>query len=232
MKKIFLIALTTICALGCVNSNSRKDHSMYWQKMSAEYYALCIQAYNMAKLKIDKALVTSSKEPLAIIADIDETVLNNLPYNEMLIETGESFSQKTWSEWVNKQEAIPIPGALDFFNYVEDQDIEIIYLSNRRVENYEPTKANLISAGFPFDDQTIMLLRDKDGNKESRRKQLSGYNVVLLLGDNLSDFNERFYKKSNESRIEGVNSLQQMFADRYILFPNLIYGTWEMGFLN
>lgn len=232
MKKIFLIALTAICTLGCVNSNSRKDHSMYWQKMSAEYYALCIQAYNMAKLKIDKALVTSSKEPLAIIADIDETVLNNLPYNEMLIETGESFSQKTWSEWVNNQEATPIPGALDFFNYVEDQDIEIIYLSNRRVENYEPTKANLISAGFPFDDQTIMLLRDKDGNKESRRKQLSGYNVVLLLGDNLSDFNERFYKKSNESRIEGVNSLQQMFADQYILFPNLIYGTWEMGFEN
>lgn len=200
--------------------------------MSAEYYALCIQAYNMAKLKIDKALITSSKEPLAIIADIDETVLNNLPYNEMLIETGESFSQKTWSEWVNNQEATPIPGALDFFNYVEDQDIEIIYLSNRRVENYEPTKANLISAGFPFDDQTIMLLRDKDGNKESRRKQLSGYNVVLILGDNLSDFNERFYKKSNESRIEGVNSLQQMFADQYILFPNLIYGTWEMGFEN
>lgn len=200
--------------------------------MSAEYYALCIQAYNMAKLKIDKALITSSKEPLAIIADIDETVLNNLPYNEMLIETGESFSQKTWSEWVNNREATPIPGALDFFNYVEDQDIEIIYLSNRRVENYEPTKANLISAGFPFDDQTIMLLRDKDGNKESRRKQLSGFNVVLLLGDNLSDFNERFYKKSNESRIEGVNSLQQMFADRYILFPNLIYGTWEMGFEN
>ena len=200
--------------------------------MSAEYYALCIQAYNMAKLKIDKALINSSKEPLAIIADIDETVLNNLPYNEMLIETGESFSQKTWSEWVNNQEATPIPGALDFFNYVEEQDIEIIYLSNRRVENYEPTKANLISAGFPFDDQTIMLLRDKDGNKESRRKQLSGYNVLLLLGDNLSDFNERFYKKSNESRIEGVNSLQQMFADRYILFPNLIYGTWEMGFEN
>ena len=232
MKKIFLIALTAICTLGCVNSNSRKDHSMYWQKMSAEYYALCIQAYNMAKLKIDKALITSSKEPLAIIADIDETVLNNLPYNEMLIETGESFSQKTWSEWVNKQEATPIPGALDFFNYVEDQNIEIIYLSNRRVENYEPTKANLISAGFPFDDQTIMLLRDKDGNKESRRKQLSGYNVLLLLGDNLSDFDERFYKKSNKSRIEGVNLLQQMFADRYILFPNLIYGTWEMGFEN
>ena len=232
MKKIFLIVLPVICVVGCVNSNSRKDHSMYWQKNSAEYYALCIQSYNMAKFKIDKALISSSEKPLAIIADIDETVLNNLPYNEMLIETGELFVQKTWSEWVNKTEATAIPGALDFFNYVEDQDIEIIYLSNRRVENYEPTKANLISAGFPFDDQTIMLLRDKDGNKESRRKQLSSHNILLLLGDNLSDFNERFYKESNESRIQGVNSLQQMFGDQYILFPNLIYGTWEMGFEN
>tara|TARA_B100001564_G_scaffold120758_2_gene100738 strand:+ start:878 stop:1495 length:618 start_codon:yes stop_codon:yes gene_type:complete len=203
---------------------------MYWQKNSAEYYALCIQAYNMAKFKVDKALNTSSEKPLAIIADIDETVLNNLPYNEMLIETGESFAQKTWSDWVNKREAMAIPGALDFFNYVKGQEIEIIYLSNRRVENYEPTKMNLISAGFPFDDETIMLLRDDDGNKESRRQQLSNYNIVLLLGDNLSDFNERFYKKTNESRIEGINSFQQMFADRYILFPNLIYGTWEMGF--
>ena len=230
MKKGFLIAVIISFFVGCVNSNSRKDHSMYWQKNSAEYHALCVQAYNMAKFKIDEALTTSSEKPLAIIADIDETVLNNLPYNEMLIETGESFAQKTWSDWVNKQQAKPIPGALNFFNYVSDQNIEIIYLSNRRVENYAPTKANLISAGFPFDEETIMLLRDEDGNKESRRQQLSNYNIVLLLGDNLSDFNERFYKESNESRIEGVNLLHERFADQYILFPNLIYGTWEMGF--
>ena len=231
MKSV-IFSILLIILLSCNQKTSRKDHSIYWQKNSAEYYALCIQAYNMAKFQIDRALMSYSEKPLAIVADIDETVLNNLPYNEMLIKTGESFRQNTWSEWVNKKEAEPIPGSLDFFNYVEDQGIEIIYLSNRRVENYEPTKANLISAGFPFDDQTIMLLRDKDGNKESRRKQLSSYNIVLLLGDNLSDFNERFYKESNESRIEGINSLQQMFADRYILFPNLIYGTWEMGFEN
>ena len=76
MKKTFLIALLISCLVSCVNSNSRKDHSMYWQKNSAEYYALCIQAYNMAKLKIDKTLITSFKKPLAIIADIDETVLS------------------------------------------------------------------------------------------------------------------------------------------------------------
>ena len=55
---------------------------------------------------------------------------------------------------------------------------------------------------------------------------------MLFLGDNLSDFNERFYRESNESRTKGVDSLRQMFGNKYILFPNLIYGTWEMGFEN
>ena len=47
----------------------------------------------------------------------------------MLIETGVVY-KKTWSVWVNKKEATAIPGALDFFNYAEDQGVEIIYLSN------------------------------------------------------------------------------------------------------
>jgi len=230
MKKLILLFLLVGVFVGCTTEHSRKDHSIFWQKNSAEYHALCIQAYNIAKTKLDKAIADQSNQPLAIVADIDETVLNNLPYNQMLIDTKQSFSQKTWSEWVNKQIATPIPGALDFFNYASKQDVEIIYLSNRSVENYAPTKANLISAGFPFEQETIMLLRGDDGNKESRRNQLSDYNIVLLLGDNLADFDERFYKKSNQTRIEDVNSLAHLFGDKFIVFPNLIYGTWEMGF--
>jgi len=230
MKKLILLFLLVGVFTGCTTEHSRKDHSIFWQKNSAEYHALCIQAYNIAKTKLDKAIADQSNQPLAIVADIDETVLNNLPYNQMLIDSKQSFSQKTWSEWVNKQIATPIPGALDFFNYASKQDVEIIYLSNRSVENYAPTKANLISAGFPFEQETIMLLRGDDGNKESRRNQLSDYNIVLLLGDNLADFDERFYKKSNQTRIEDVNSLAHLFGDKFIVFPNLIYGTWEMGF--
>jgi 5'-nucleotidase (lipoprotein e(P4) family) len=230
MKKLILLFLLVVVFAGCNTEHSRKDHSIFWQKNSAEYHALCIQAYNIAKTKLDKAIAEQSNQPLAIVADIDETVLNNLPYNQMLIDSSQSFNQKTWSKWVNKQIATPIPGALDFFSYASKQDVEIIYLSNRSVENYAPTKANLISAGFPFEQETIMLLRGDDGNKESRRNQLSDYNIVLLLGDNLADFDERFYKKSNQTRIEDVNSLTHLFGDKFIVFPNLIYGTWEMGF--
>jgi 5'-nucleotidase (lipoprotein e(P4) family) len=230
MKKLILLCLLVGVCVSCTTEHSRKDHSIFWQKNSAEYHALCIQAYNIAKTQLDKAIAEKTDKPLAIVADIDETVLNNLPYNQMLIDSSQRFNQKTWSDWVNKQTATPIPGALDFFSYASELDVEIIYLSNRSVENYAPTKANLISAGFPFDQETIMLLREGDGNKESRRNRLSDYDIVLLLGDNLADFDERFYKKSNQTRIEDVNSLAHLFGDKFIVFPNLIYGTWEMGF--
>lgn len=216
--------------VGCSTNVSKKEHSLYWQKHAAEYKALCIQAHNIAKSKIDQALKQSHDKPLAIIADIDETVLSNLPYNEMLIDSYLNFTQKTWSHWVNKQIATPIPGALDFYKYVDAAGVEIIYLSNRRVENYEATKANLIQAGFPFDEETIMLLRAETGNKEARRKQLDNFDIVLLLGDNLADFDAAFYKESNAERSKIVERLASQFGEEFILFPNLIYGSWEMGF--
>ena len=230
MKKTPFLLFFIFFLWSCTSTYSRKDHSIYWQKNAAEYHALCIQAYNVAKAKIDLAVTANSKKPLAIVADIDETVLNNLPYNEMLIDSSQAFTQKSWAQWVNKKIATPIPGALEFFKYVDSLGIEIIYLSNRRVENYAATKENLIQVGFPFDEQTLMLLRDKDGNKESRRNQLSAFEVILYLGDNLADFDARFYKQPNNARIETVEELQAFFGAKFILFPNLIYGTWEMGF--
>ena len=232
INKHLLLLFITVFVLGCSPKHSQKDHSMYWQKNAAEYHALCIQAYNVAKMKVDQALAATSEKPLAIIADIDETVLSNQPYNEMLIAKNISFTQETWAEWVNKKSAVPIPGALEFYNYADSLGIEVIYLSNRRVENYAPTKANLISAGFPFDDDTTMLLRDKDGNKKARRKQLALYNVVLLIGDNLSDFDESFYKQPNDIRIDRLKDTSALFGEKFILIPNLIYGSWEMGFEN
>jgi 5'-nucleotidase (lipoprotein e(P4) family) len=230
IKKHLLYLLLAGLALSCSPEHSQKDHSMYWQKNAAEYHALCIQAYNLAKIKVDQAIATKSEKPLAIIADIDETVLNNLPYNEMLIETNTAFTQETWAAWVHKKTAVPIPGALEFYTHADSLGIEIIYVSNRRVENYEPTKANLISAGFPFNDDTIMLLRDKEGNKEARRNQLTNFNIALILGDNLADFDARFYKQPNEVRIERLNDTSALFGEKFILIPNLIYGSWEMGF--
>lgn len=218
---------------GCNNVEiSKKEHSLYWQKNSAEYVALSYQAYNLAKFRLDEKLNSEFNKRPAIVIDLDETVLNNLPYNEMLIDSSEVFTQESWSKWVNKKIAAKIPGSLEFINYAKSKNVKIIYLSNRRVENYDPTKENLVNLGYPFDEDTLMLLRDETGDKTTRRSTLNDYEIIMLLGDNLADFSSVFYKKSNNERIQSVDSLSKMFGDKFIIFPNLIYGDWEDGFKN
>ena len=209
---------------------SKKEHSLYWQKNSAEYVALSYQAYNLAKFRLDEKLNSEFNKRPAIVIDLDETVLNNLPYNEMLIDSSEVFTQESWSRWVNKKIANKVPGSLEFINYAKSKNVKIVYLSNRRVENYDPTKENLVNLGYPFDEDTLMLLRDETGDKTARRNTLNDYEIIMLLGDNLADFNSVFYKKSNNERIQSVDSLSKMFGDKFIVFPNLIYGDWEDGF--
>lgn len=209
---------------------SKKEHSLYWQKNSAEYVALSYQAYNLAKFRLDEKLNSEFNKRPAIVIDLDETVLNNLPYNEMLIDSSDVFTQESWSKWVNKKIATKIPGSLEFINYAKSKNVKIIYLSNRRVENYDPTKENLVILGYPFDEDTLMLLRDETSDKTARRNTLNDYEIIMLLGDNLADFNSVFYKKSNKERIQSVDSLSKMFGDKFIVFPNLIYGDWEDGF--
>ena len=205
---------------------------MYWHKNSAEYKVLCIQAYNTAKIKLDLELSKNHKKKLAIVADLDETIFNNTPYNEMLIEEEATFNQENWSNWVNKKTATAIPGSLDFFKYAESKGVEIIYLSNRRIENYEPTKENLVTLGFPFDDSTKMLLRTDSSDKYERRKSISDQNIIMFIGDNLGDFDSVFFDKSNEQRWEISKNLKEKFGHQFILIPNLIYGDWERGFNN
>ena len=211
---------------------SKKEHSLYWQKNSAEYFALSYQAYNVAKFRLDEKLNSELNKRPAIVIDLDETVLNNLPYNEMLIDSSEVFTQESWSRWVNKKIATKVPGSLEFIYYAKSKNVKIVYLSNRRDENYNPTKENLINLGYPFDEDTLMLLSDETGDKTARRNTLNDYEIIMLLGDNLADFDSVFYKKSNKERIQSVDSLSKMFGDKFIVFPNLIYGDWEDGFKN
>ena len=125
-----------------------------------------------------------------------------------------------------------MPGSIEFFNYASKKNVEIIYLSNRLVENYQPTKENLIKLGFPFDASTKMLLRSDSRDKEPRRNELNDYEIILLLGDNLGDFDSTFFDKDNEERWEISKSIKEKFGDSFILIPNLIYGDWEVGFNN
>ena len=54
--------------------------STLWYQKSAETKALYIQGYNVATNHLKELLKTESDKPYSIVLDLDETVLDNSPY--------------------------------------------------------------------------------------------------------------------------------------------------------
>ena len=105
--------------------------SSYFQQNAAEYEALCLQAFNVAQLRLDEALAKKSDKPLAIVTDIDETFLDNSPFEAYCAKKGISYSQEAWEEWTVLGDAKPLAGALDFFKYADSKGVAIFYVTNR-----------------------------------------------------------------------------------------------------
>jgi 5'-nucleotidase (lipoprotein e(P4) family) len=203
--------------------------SSLFEQRAAEYKALCIQAYNIARLRVDEAIQqNSSGKPLAIITDIDETFLDNSPSSVHQALKGKDFEQQAWYEWTSRGSADTLPGALAFFNYAASRHITVFYITNRDEKDKAGTLSNLLKYQFPFSDNDHLIVRQTESSKEERRqKVMSNYQVVLLLGDNLADFSSLFDKKTEAERAYNVNQVANEFGKRFIVLPNANYGGWE-----
>lgn len=204
--------------------------AVLWQQRSAEYRALAYQAFNIAKMQLDDYLANNerSSKPLAIITDIDETILDNSPYSGKQIELDEDYTTARWDEWVNLKNAKAIPGSLEFFQYAASKGVETFYITNRDEHQKKVTLENLKSVGFPNADEDHILLRRNDSEKETRRDKVKDtHEIIMLIGDNLSDFSYLFEKRSGEERNKSADNLKSLFGTKYIVLPNPIYGDWE-----
>ena len=201
-----------------------------FMQRSAEYHALCLQAFNIARLRFDEALKQSSSKPRAIITDVDETILDNSAEEVNRSLQGISFNPVDWKKWTDMAAADTIPGALGFLKYAATKNVEIFYITNRDENDRAGTLRNLQKFGFPNTDDEHLLVKQTTSGKEARRQQvMADYDVVLLLGDNLSDFSMLFDKKSNEERLQAAKQLSAQFGDRFIVLPNPVYGDWELA---
>ena len=207
---------------------SGKLFSCLYHQQAAEYDALCYQAYNLARLRLDEALSKKGDKPLAIISDIDETFLNTSYYVVGMTEKGIDHSKESWEEWTAKGEATPLAGALDFFQYADSKGVAIFYVTNRYTNEKEGTIKNLKAYGFPIQEANRLVFRSGERSKESRRLEIAkNYDIVLFLGDNLADFDKDFDVHSTTERAEATAKNQQNFGKKYIVLPNTFYGEWE-----
>lgn len=204
--------------------------AVLWCQLSAEYKALSYQAYNLAKIQLDEALnIKSYEKPLALVTDIDETLLDNSPYLGKMISLDQGYSKDKWMEWGKLKNAKALPGAKEFLNYAASKEVQIFYISNRYVEQLEETLENLKNLELPVaSDEHVMLKSTTSGKASRRANVLKDYEVVMLLGDNLSDFSEVFDDNSSEVRHKLVDSLRLEFGKKFIVLPNPMYGDWEV----
>lgn len=226
---IFVVLSTNAQDAPLSIANGGKTWASLYQQRAAEYKALCFQSYNLAKLRIDEALKHKEKKRMAVVTDIDETLLDNSPYDALRAINNQEFDIKAWKQWTAKGTADTVPGAPSFFKYAASKGITVFYVTNRDEDERIGTTKNLKLYNLPYTDEKHILLRQGVSSKEIRRQQiLAKYNIILLCGDNLPDFDLLYDNKPiEENRLAVTEKLKLQFGKRYIVIPNMAYGDFE-----
>ncbi len=196
--------------------NEQSLMSIGWVQYSGEYHALTYQAFNLARIAFDNAIAHGITNP-TVVVDIDETILDNTPYQAALIDSNLNFTPGSWNQWVKTAKAHAIPGAIEFVNYVSSNGGKVFFVSNRAESSTNnrsyndlelATIANLKAVGVIDVDDNNVLLKGEfskkvagriDTNKKFRREAIKqgltdgiARNIVVLVGDNLNDLGDRF----------------------------------------
>ena len=172
------------------------DANLYMQT-AAEYRACCYQAYNLATARLKVNLAASNQDPSksAVVMDLDETVIDNAGYQAMLLRSGLAHDDRLWDLWEEKypQEVGLIPGAKDFIKAAEALKVTVVYISNRSETFRASTEKALARLEISPKDPKCLKLKTTTSDKTDRRKETETASAVLLyVGDNLRDFDERF----------------------------------------
>ena len=244
--------IDNIYAKGEEFDNSLQAQSMLsvlYAQSSAEYEASNIQTYVNAKSALDRALndVTWTaaieqkdnfeNKPPAIILDIDETVLNNAPFQARSIIDGQSYPTG-WLDWMLEESSDAVAGVSGFLEYAQSKGVKIFYVTNRIAVAEDATRNNLKKLGLPLDtDRDVLLMKNENGwtsDKVSRRKLVAkDYRILLLIGDQLGDFlplDETTLEL--DARKELADTYKHMWGSKWFMITNPMYGRWEASIYN
>ncbi|MDX2152522.1 MAG: HAD family acid phosphatase [Bryobacteraceae bacterium] len=233
-------------ATGALCAQTLKTHenlnATLWSQSAAEYRGATQTIFRGAKLALDLALrnkkwtavsQTGKYQKLkpAIVSDIDETLLDNSPFQARMVDRGINWDPKSWTEWVNEGKAEPIPGALEFLRYAASRGVTVFYVTNRRhAEEEAATKKNLQKFDFPWrDDMDVLLTAGENGwtsDKQARREHVAkSFRVVMLMGDDFNDFVPAYVALEKRAELEKLGAAN--WGSTWFLIPNPTYGSWE-----
>jgi acid phosphatase len=229
-------------------------NAVAWVQTSVEYKALSEQTFRAAADHLDQALKEKNWDALvpeergnaatglepAVVMDVDETVLDNSPYQARLVRDGTDYDELSWDQWVAEKKAKPLPGVVDFAKAAKAKGVTVLYISNRAVHLKEATIANLKAVGLPVASDDVFLglgtfVKDceQNGSEKNCRRRLAGqkYRVLMQFGDQIGDF-VQVVANTREGRDQLYGEYHDWFGERWWMLPNPTYGSWEPALFN
>lgn len=229
-------------------------NAVAWTQTALEHDLIYLETYRSAQSQLLTALKDKNWDALpaedriapykglkpAVILDIDETVLDNSPYQARLIRHGGEFNEADWAAWCKEERARALPGAVAFTQFAVKHGIAVIYISNRSQDLDAATIDNLRKVGLPVSGPnaflglgTILRGCDQVGTEKSCRRQLVSqhYRVLMQFGDQLGDF-VTVLSNTEAGRAQAMTPYSHWIGARWFVLPNPTYGSWEPALFN
>jgi acid phosphatase len=173
LKAVYLLSLSIISAniCGCAATSSQQENldAILWVQTSSEYAATAIGAYAAATDALHRIVGTdpTAVDRMAVVMDLDETVLDNSAYQAQGVLDDVGYQVETWDEFVALRNATAVPGAVDFITAGQDLGVKFLFITNRpcrdRADNSgdcpqkEDTLVNLRQLGIESDLDALFL---------------------------------------------------------------------------
>lgn len=229
-------------------------NAVAWSQTAIEHDLIYLQTYRDAQSRLLAALADKQWDALpkddrlapaaglkpAVVLDIDETVLDNSPYQARLVKSGGEYNEADWAAWCNEQRARALPGVVEFTQFAASHGIAVIYISNRAKDLDQATLANLRKEGLPVSGPEAFLglgtfVEDCEqiGTEKSCRRQLIShkYRVLMQFGDQIGDF-VTVLANNEAGRQKAMASYMNWIGTRWFVLPNPTYGAWEPALFN
>lgn len=219
-------------AHGSVGAGNLLIAAVAWKQTAAEYRALYYQGFNIAQMHVESALKQRQPgdRPLAVITDLDDTLVLPLAYWGYLVNGGQDFfDDASWDRWIPKNQFVASPGAIEFLRFCRENAVEVFYVTSRDqgARSFDYAVQHLRQFGFPNADSAHLTVLRETSNKQPRQEEIARtHEVVVYLGDNLNDFRRAYYSKDVAERIRLMEADRALYGRKFVLFPNPTDGHW------
>lgn len=226
-----------------------------WVRTSAEYDAISLSVYRTAQDALVEKIANNSWSalpyqthaedlPVAIILDVDETVVNNVEFQRSFIPP---FSDDKLDAWNRANRAVPVSGVVEFAKRARQLGVTLFFLTNRPCialgDDPCPQKTTTVQdineAGIAVSPEYVMLSAERPAwgkEKKVRRDHVAeNYRVIMLMGDDLGDFIPCTRKNPVHPCTEGATIAsreaatlkhQDYWGNGWYMLPNPMHGSW------